>query len=250
MSTIHGLQIPSEDVIQEIESTNRCVINRNFNLPWFHSKQDPPQVGHIYSEIGQRDIFPVVDTNGFDDVSLQSTSGGGSNGSVSTAYRVPGKYTVEHSGTQWNKVDSEKNTTPSTPLATIDTSGTVKIPTSNGKSKGVIKIREIILTITLVSISLILISTIVTIRSLRASQTIPGTTNMAAKADYLQHYIEDKTLQVSQHPVNPGPVSSFQVSRHPVSPGPVPPLQVSPLQVPPLRVSPLLPVSIPTQLLQ
>merc|ERR1711867_184816 len=72
----------------------------------------PPQVCHIYSEIGQRDIFPVVDTNGFDDVSLQSTSGGGSNGSVSTAYRVPGTYTVEHSGTQWNKVDSEKNTTP------------------------------------------------------------------------------------------------------------------------------------------
>ena len=117
MSTSHGLQIPSEDVIQEIESTNQCIINRNFNLPWFHSKQDPPQVGHIYSEIGQRDIFPVVDTNGFDDVSLQSTSGGGS--SVSTAYRVPGTYTVEHSGTQWNKADSEKDATPNKVPVTV-----------------------------------------------------------------------------------------------------------------------------------
>ena len=56
MSTRHVLQIPSEDVIQEIESTNNCIINRHFDLPWFHSKRDPPQVGHIYSEIGQGHI--------------------------------------------------------------------------------------------------------------------------------------------------------------------------------------------------
>ena len=117
MSTRHVLQIPSEDVIQEIESSKNCIINRNFNLPWFHSKQDPPQIGHIYSEIGQRDIFPVVDTNGFDEVSLQSTSGGGS--SVSTAYRVPGAYTVEHSGTKCNIVDSEKHATPNKVPVTV-----------------------------------------------------------------------------------------------------------------------------------
>ena len=63
MSTIHGIQIPSEDEIREIESTGLCVINRQFTLPWFHSKQAPPQVGHIYSEIGQREIFPVVDNH-------------------------------------------------------------------------------------------------------------------------------------------------------------------------------------------
>ena len=209
MSTIHGIQIPSEDEIREIESTGRCVINRQFTLPWFHTKQAPPPVGHIYSEIGQREIFPVVDDNGFDDVSLQSHSESGSNGSVSTAYRVPSKYTVEHSGTQWNKVDSEKNTTLSTPLATIDTSDIVKVPTS--KSKGVIRIREIILTVILVSIALILISTIMTIRSLRASKTIPGTTNMAAKADYLQHYIEDKTPSVSRTSVSTPSVSRISV---------------------------------------
>ena len=87
-----------------------------------------------------------------------------------------------------------KNTTPLINHTTGETKrDIVKVPTSSGQSRSVIKIRDIILTILLVSVALILISTIMTIRSLR-KKTIPGTGNMmAAKAYYLQNYIEDNT---------------------------------------------------------
>ena len=215
MSTIHGIQISSEDEIRKIESTGRCVINRQFTLPWFHTKQAPPPVGHIYSEIGQRETFPVVDDSGFDNVSLQSHSGSDSNGSVSTAYRicteqVPSRYTVD---------SVPKNTTPLINHTTGETKrDIVKVPTSSGQSKSVIKIRDIILTILLVSIALILISTIMTIRSLR-TKTIPGTGNMmAAKAYYLQNYIEDNTSSVSTTSVSTTSVSTTSsISTTPVT---------------------------------
>ena len=213
MTKVHGIELSSEDEIRSIEATGRCLINRQFTLPWFQTKQAPPTVGHIYSEIGQRETFPVVDDSGFDNISLESHSGSDSNGSVSTAYRlcteqVPSKYTVD---------SVQKNTTPLTPLATTDTIDIVEVKTSNGKSNSVIKIRDIILTILLVSIALVLISTIMTIRTLR-TKTIPGTGNMmAAKAYYLQSYIEDNTTSVSTTSVTTPSVSPTSVSTTSVS---------------------------------
>ena len=213
MTKVHGIELSSEDEIRSIEATGRCLINRQFTLPWFHTKQAPPQVGHIYSEIGQRETFPVVDDSGFDNISLESHSGSDSNGSVSTAYRlcteqVPSKYTVD---------SVQKNTTPLTPLATTDTIDIVEVKTSNGKSNSVIKIRDIILTILLVSIALVLISTIMTIRTLRTN-TIQGTGNMmAAKAYYLQSYNGDNMTSVSTTSVTTPSVSPTSVSTTSVS---------------------------------
>ena len=196
MSTRHVLQIPSEDVIQEIESSKNCIINRNFNLPWFHSKQDPPQVGHIYSEIGQRDIFPVVDTNGFDEVSLQSTSGGGS--SVSTAYRVPGAYTVEHSGTKCNIVDSEKHATPNKVPVTVSSPLIIKKKLKQCDSLDKLRkcdstykqisVKNIACYVTFIAICLFLLSVMSSLSSLRRE------TNMERMGNITQ----EKRLVMSQ----------------------------------------------------
>ena len=173
-----------------LEATGNCLVNRNFQWPWlttpFPDTLLPPVSNHV--SMLKLDPFRIYDRETGEPIGIGISHSSGPS-QVDTA--LPGVDTVQYSGTQSDFEDIELSTgasTPTTvykvPVTNNEVSSPLIISDSKDKLKHsecdskdgqirvghmhkVIKVRNIVFTVILISVSLFLLSTLSTLSSLR-----------------------------------------------------------------------------------